>query len=69
MDKDVPLIFTSKGNLPVSSLEYHTGWHIDDENIIFAEEYLLDGELVKNNVHVYKKKGQFTEGEEGNING
>jgi hypothetical protein len=55
---DVPLIYTSKGNVPVDSLTYAKGWQITDDTIIFAEEWRDEtGEVVKNNVHVYAKKG------------
>ena len=56
-DKDVPLIWTTKGNLPVASLEYYIGWEITEESIVFKEQYRLDGEIVKENAHVKLLKG------------
>jgi hypothetical protein len=53
----VPLIFTSKGNLPIDSLQYRHEWTNTDEEISFVEEYLLDGEVVKRSVHLYLKRG------------
>ncbi len=54
---DEPLIYTSKGNLPISSLTYKHEWFEDDAAITFAEEYRLDGELVKRSAHSRLKKG------------
>jgi hypothetical protein len=54
---DEPLIYTTKGNLPVASLEYRHQWTEDDVAITFIEEYLLDGEVVKRNSHARLKKG------------
>lgn len=53
-----PLIYTSKGNLPISSLTYQTGWDITDTYIKFCERYLdEDGNVVKESAHVYDKTG------------
>lgn len=54
---DEPLIFTTKGNLPVASLEYRHGWFESDNEISFVEEYWLGEEMVKRNVHTKLKKG------------
>ena len=54
---DEPLIYTSKGNLPIASLEYRHRW-IDSENeTTFVEEYWLGDECVKRSVHTMLKKG------------
>ena len=58
---DVPLIYTSKGNLPVDSLQYLTQWEDAPDYMKFTEIYLLDGEIVKQNAHIYKKTGFFSE--------
>lgn len=55
--QDVALIWTTKGNLPVSSLEYYIGWDISEESIVFKEQYRLNGEIVKENAHVKLLKG------------
>lgn len=57
MDNDVPLIYTSKGNLPISSLEYGTRWEDAPDYIKFVEIYTLDGEVVRESAHVYTKRG------------
>lgn len=54
---DTPLIWTTKGNLPVASLEYYVGWDVTEESIVFREQYRLDGEVVKENAHVKLLKG------------
>lgn len=55
--QDVPLIWTTKGNLPVDSLEYYIGWEITEDSIVFKEQYRLEGEIVKENAHVKLLKG------------
>lgn len=53
-----PLIFTSKGNVPVASLTYQTGWVVNDDFIKFSERYLdASGEVVKESAHVYDRRG------------
>ena len=47
-----PLIFTTKGNIPVAGLEHQVDWRVSPEQIIFTETYLLDGEVVKQSSHV-----------------
>lgn len=54
---DEPLIFTSKGNLPIASLEYQKVWEDAPDYMKFSEIYLLDGEVVKESCHVYVKHG------------
>jgi hypothetical protein len=55
---DAPLIYTSKGNVPVDSLSYEKDWQIDDDLIVFTEVWRDEtGAIVKNNVHMYAKKG------------
>lgn len=51
-NENVPLIWTTKGNVPVASLEYYIGWEISETSIVFREQYRLDGEIVKENSHV-----------------
>lgn len=66
---DVPLIFTSKGNLPVESLEYQTSWDDQPGYISFKEKYLLNGKVVRENSHVYSKAGVLADGFAGAIGG
>lgn len=57
MNSDEPLIYTTKGNLPIASLQYRHEWKEDDNGIYLIEEYKLDDEVVKRNVHARLKKG------------
>lgn len=57
---DEPLIFTTKGNIPVAHLEYSHEWAEDDVAITFIETYRLNGEIVKRNSHARLKKGLGT---------
>ncbi len=63
--KEEPLIWTTKGNLPVSSLEYYIGWEITSTSITFREQYRLKetGEVVKENSHIKLLQGSDVEGE------
>lgn len=56
-----PLIWTSKGNLPISCLQHDMRWEETDMYIKFVERYTLDGEVVKESAHVKCKHG-FTMG-------
>lgn len=53
LNKDENLIYTSKGNLPIKSLERKVEWHFSVGEIVFKEIYLLDGEVVKEGADVY----------------
>jgi len=61
---ETPLIWTSRGNVPVNSLRYEHRWS-DGEDVLKLEEfwYAEDGELVKNNCHALAKR-QLTIGGE-----
>jgi hypothetical protein len=54
---ETPLIWTSKGNVPIASLKYEHKW-IDtpEETTLHEMWYAEDGELVKNNVHMFGRK-------------
>ena len=53
-----PLIYTSKGNVPVDSLTYKKDWKVDENFVTFREFwYDADGNLVKNNVHMFSLQG------------
>jgi len=49
-----PLIYTSKGNLPICILQHRYGWLVTEDQTTFIEQYLLRGEIVKQSVHVYR---------------
>ena len=52
MTEETPLIWTSKGNLPISSMEYETKWEKTDTYVKFIEIHRLDGEIVREAAHV-----------------
>ena len=53
-----PLIYTSKGNVPVDSLIYSKEWKVDQNFVTFCEFWHdSEGTLVKNNVHVFALQG------------
>lgn len=55
---ETPLIYTIKGNLPVADLEYSTEWQeVPGEYTKLIETYKLDGEVVKQSVHVLSRQG------------
>lgn len=58
-----PLIYTTKGNVPVDSLRYETAWDVQDAYIKFTERYRDEsGEIVKESAHVYSREGVFASG-------
>jgi len=52
-----PMIWTTKGNLPIDILEYRTEWYDAPDDITMAEIYTHRGEVVRRSVHVFKKQG------------
>lgn len=55
---DEPLVYTTKGNVPVASLKYETAWDVQDGYIKFIERYRdASGEVVKESAHVYDRSG------------
>ena len=65
---DEPLIHTSAGNVPVSSLTYATSWEDTAAAVVFVEEYRLAGEIVKRSVHALSKTGIAGESVVGGVN-
>jgi hypothetical protein len=64
MGDDAPLIWTSRGNLPLSELTYQTAWeYVPNHYMKFMERYLAaDGIVVKESAHVYSFQGVAAEG-------
>ena len=52
-----PLIYTTKGNLPIASLAYHVEWSENADEVTMAEVYEYENEIVRRSVHVHKKHG------------
>lgn len=42
-----PLIFTTKGNVPLESLRREVEWRIDADVVVFIERYFDGDEVVK----------------------
>ncbi len=53
---DEPLIYTARGNLPVASLKYAVEWEDTPDYTKMIETYTLDGEVVKQSVHVFGRR-------------
>ncbi len=62
-----PLIFTTKGNVPVAQLTYRTAWVVNDDFIKFTEQHLLGDEVVKESAHVFDRKGASAAGAVANF--
>ncbi len=61
----VPLIWTSLGNVPISSLKYEHAWEDTPDEVTFMERWLDEyGEVVKNNCHKLAKKQLSFSGEQ-----
>lgn len=58
MNLSEPLIWTAKGNLPVSALQYREEWNDEPACIVFKQIYSMDGKEVRRDVHVYIKPEQ-----------
>lgn len=60
MQNEQPLIYTSKGNLPVADLRQAVAWTDNADETICASEMWLGDECVRREVHVYKRTGLET---------
>ena len=58
IDPTQPLIWTTKGNVPVKSTTYTTEWQVSENSIVFIERFHIGAELVRQNVHVNVLKGE-----------
>lgn len=66
---DVPVIWTSKGNLPIADCEQYVQWIVTDESITFVLSVKHRGEEVKREVHIYMKHGLSTQAEQASFDG
>lgn len=69
MTQDTPLIWTTKGNIPIEGLQYSTEWQETADQVRFIETYKQDDEVVKRSIHVMIKQGLSVFGEQGQLNG
>lgn len=65
INNEVPLIWTTKGNVPIEQLQYSAQWFENDDFIKLVETYVLDGEIVKQNAHIKVKQGSLTNSSQG----
>ena len=56
----VPLIYTTKGNLPLLDLEQRVVWTDNAAETICASELWDGDECVRREVHIYKRQGATT---------
>jgi hypothetical protein len=63
-----PMIYTTKGNLPVAGLEYLTSWQETEDYVKFVEIYKLNGEVVRESAHVLSRHGVDSEAVASSIN-
>jgi hypothetical protein len=57
LSNDEPLVYTTKGNLPLSSLERFFWWEDTPEYTKFVQGYKLNGEVVSQGADVLARKG------------
>lgn len=57
-----PLIFTTKGNVPLESLRREVEWRIDADVVVFIERYFDGDEVVKESTHVKLMTGVAMDG-------
>jgi hypothetical protein len=56
MNNEVPLVYTSKGNLPASALAYDVRWEETEEYVKCIETYTLADEVVRQSAHVLSRQ-------------
>lgn len=65
-----PLIYTSKGNLPIASLKLSTQWDFSKEYVKLIERYTdANGEVVRESAHVFHYAGLAAEAVAGSFGG
>lgn len=65
---EVPLIWTTLGNVPVSALQHHIKWDRTAEYIKFTEVYMTSGGMVvKESSHVLSLTGQAVGAEQAGL--
>ena len=58
---DVPLIYTSKGNLPEADLQFEPIWEDTPDYVKLRLVYRLGDEVVKESAFVLSKRGLSTD--------
>ena len=62
--EDIPLVFTSKGNLPAHDLVHDVRWEETPMYVKLVETYSLDGEIVRESAYVLARQGFAMEGQQ-----
>jgi hypothetical protein len=64
-----PLIYTTRGNVPIDSLDYSHEWLENENELRLVETYKAkdNGEIVKQNVHIKIKQGLDIFGKQGKM--
>ena len=65
MTTEVPLIYTSKGNLPTTDLREAVVWTDNADETICAVEHWLGDECVRRQVNIMKRTGNIVLGAVG----
>lgn len=66
-DTDTPLIWTTRGNLPVDQLRLEVRWIDNADYTQMVETYTApDGEVVRSSTHVLTRKGVDLTGQVAN---
>jgi hypothetical protein len=66
----IPLIYTSKGNLPVCDLVRTDGWDFTPTHIKYWSKYSLGGEVVRESAYLYQLPANVTlQIKQGSLNG
>lgn len=63
MPQTDPLIYTSRGNLPVADLREAVVWTQNENEIVCAVEHWLGDECVRRQVNVLKLQGESVLGQ------
>lgn len=58
---EAPLIYTTRGNVPIADLTYATRWEVTGDYTKLIETYHLGGELVRESAHVLAHTGLTAE--------
>ena len=64
---EIPLIFTSKGNVPIESLTEKVVWTDNADETICAVEHWLGEECVRRQVNIMKRTGNSVLGVVGQL--
>ena len=70
METEVPLIYTSLGNVPIESLICTVKWELEQDALVFSETYTTKdtGTVVKRAAHVYLLQRPDIETQVGRLN-